>query len=101
MSMIVLESTPDATEKAILDGTFALMTPVMTLTDGLWVAITRWMPAARASCARRQMASSTSLDATIIRSASSSMMMTICGSLFGISSAGTSPASSIFLIRAL
>ena len=29
------------TEKAILDGTFALIRPVITLTDGLCVAITR------------------------------------------------------------
>ena len=28
----------------------ALITPVMTLTDGRWVAITRWMPTARAIC---------------------------------------------------
>ena len=69
------------------------MTPVMTLTDGLWVAITRWIPAALASWARRQMESSTSLDATIIRSASSSMMITSWGSFAGIWSAGTSPAS--------
>ena len=30
----------------------ALMTPVTTLTDGLWVAITKWIPAALASWAR-------------------------------------------------
>ena len=33
--MIVLESTPDDTENAILDGILALIRPVMTLTDGL------------------------------------------------------------------
>ena len=33
--------------KASRVGMFALMTPVMTLTDGRWVAITRWMPTAR------------------------------------------------------
>ena len=60
ISMIVLESTPEETEKAIREGTFALIRPVMTFTDGRWVAITRWIPAARANCARRQMASSTS-----------------------------------------
>ena len=101
MSRIVLESTPDATENAIRDGTFALITPVMTLTDGRWVAMTRWIPAARASCARRQIASSTSLEATIIRSASSSIMITSCGSFFGIWSAGTSPLSMIVCTFAL
>ena len=79
ISMMVLESTPEETAKAILEGTLALISPVITLTDGLWVAITRWMPAALASWARRQMASSTSPGETIIRSASSSMMMTIWG----------------------
>lgn len=54
--------------------------PVITSTDGRWVAMTRCMPAARAIWAKRQMESSTSLGATIIRSASSSMMMTIWGS---------------------
>ena len=59
----------------------------------LCVAIIRWMPAARASCARRQIASSTSPGATIIRSASSSTIMTICGSFSGFlpfSSGGSS-----------
>src|SRR5205823_9968380 len=55
-----------------LDGTFALMSPVMTSTEGRWVATTRWMPVARASCARRQIACSTSGPCSIIRSASSS-----------------------------
>ena len=55
----------------------------MTLTDGLWVAMIRWIPAARASWARRQIASSTSPGATIIRSASSSTMITICGIFSG------------------
>ena len=31
------------------------MTPVMTSTDGRCVAMTRWMPTARAICAIRQM----------------------------------------------
>ena len=48
--MIVLESTPDDTENAILEGTFALISPVITLTEGLCVAMTRWIPAALASC---------------------------------------------------
>ena len=66
---MVRESTPDDTANAIRDGTFALISPVMTLTDGLCVAITKWIPAALASCARRQIASSTSPGATIIKSA--------------------------------
>ena len=36
------------TAKARRAGMLALMTPVMTLTDGRWVAMTRWMPTARA-----------------------------------------------------
>ena len=54
------------------DGTLALIRPVTTSTEGRWVAITRWMPAARASWVMRTMESSTSRGATIIRSASSS-----------------------------
>ena len=77
ISRIVLESTPDDTENAILDGTLALISPVITLTDGLCVAITICMPAALASCASLHMASSTSPGATIIRSASSSTIITI------------------------
>ena len=50
----------------------ALITPVITLTDGRWVAMTRWMPTARAIWAMRQMESSTSRAATIMRSFSSS-----------------------------
>ena len=42
--MIVRESTPEETENAIRDGMFALISPVMTLTDGRCVAIIRWMP---------------------------------------------------------
>ena len=53
------------------------MTPVITSTLGRWVAIIKCIPAARAICANRQMASSTSLGAAIIRSANSSMIMTI------------------------
>ena len=79
LSRIVRLSTCEETANAMREGMLALMTPVMTLTDGRCVAMTRCMPAARASCARRQMDSSTSPGATIIRSASSSMMTTICG----------------------
>ena len=45
--------------------------------EGRCVAMIRWMPAARAIWARRWMAPSISLPATIIRSAISSMMTTI------------------------
>ena len=67
------ESTREATRNAIRVGKFALMMPVMTSTEGRWVASTRWMPTARAICASRVIASSTSDDDTIIKSASSSM----------------------------
>ena len=65
-------SASDDTENASRDGMLALITPVMTSTDGRWVAITRWMPTARAIWAMRQIDSSTSRAATIIRSLSSS-----------------------------
>ena len=65
--------------KAILLPMLDLMVPVITSTEGRWVATTRCIPAARASAARRLIAFSTSLEATIIRSASSSMMMTTLG----------------------
>ncbi len=41
MSRIVLESTPLETAKAILLGIFALISPVITSTEGRCVAITR------------------------------------------------------------
>jgi hypothetical protein len=56
------------------------MTPVITSTDGRCVAITRWIPTARAICAMRQMLASTSRAATIIRSLSSSTTITMNGS---------------------
>ena len=59
---------------------FALITPVMTFTDGRCVAITRWMPTARAIWAMRQIESSTSRAATIIRSFSSSTTTRMNGS---------------------
>ncbi|MNY71035.1 hypothetical protein D3C86_2092910 [compost metagenome] len=58
-------------------GKLALIVPVMTSTEGRWVAVMIWMPAARAIWARRWMAPSMSLPATIIRSAISSTMTTI------------------------
>jgi hypothetical protein len=57
------ESTPLVTAKAIRLGIFALMRPVITLTEGLCVAIIRCIPAALASCASLHIASSTSFDA--------------------------------------
>ena len=72
-SRIVRESIFDDTRNEMRAGRFALMRPVMTSTDGRCVARIRWMPTARAICARRQIDSSTSLLATIIRSASSSI----------------------------
>ena len=60
-SRIVRESIFDDTRNEMRAGRFALMRPVMTSTDGRWVARIRWMPTARAICARRQIDSSTSL----------------------------------------
>ena len=60
-------------------GMLALISPVTTSTLGRCVATTRWMPTARAICAMRQIASSTSRGATIIRSASSSITTTMNG----------------------
>ena len=65
-------SASDETAKAKREGILAFIRPVMTSTDGRWVARTRWMPTARAIWAIRQMDSSTSRAATIIRSFSSS-----------------------------
>ena len=71
---------------AILDGIFALIKPVTTSTDGRCVAITKCIPAALAFCANLQIASSTSPFATIIKSANSSTIITICGSFPKLSS---------------
>ena len=79
-SRITRESVCEDTAKAIRDGTLALIIPVMTSTRGLCVASTRWMPTARAFCARRMTESSTSAGATIIRSASSSITHRMYGS---------------------
>ncbi|MNT95669.1 hypothetical protein D3C72_2375920 [compost metagenome] len=69
-------------------GMLALIRPVMTSTDGRWVARIRWMPAARAFCARRAISSSTFLPTIIIMSANSSTTTTMVGRVF--SSGGTS-----------
>ena len=50
-SRMVRLSTFDATRNAIRLGKLALMRPVITFTDGRWVARIRWMPMARAFCA--------------------------------------------------
>ncbi len=71
-SRMTRESVAEEVAKASRDGMFALIRPVTTSTDGLWVASTRWTPAARASCVMRWMELSTSFLATIIRSAISS-----------------------------
>ena len=41
VSRMVRESTCEVTPKLILLGKFALISPVTTSTDGLWVATTR------------------------------------------------------------
>ena len=51
---MVRESTREDTWNAIRAGMFALINPVMTSTEGRWVATIRWMPAARAFCAKVQ-----------------------------------------------
>ena len=70
-------SVPEDTAKATREGTLALIKPEITSTDGRWVARIMWIPAARAFCPRRMIASSTSLLATIIKSANSSTITTI------------------------
>ena len=86
VSRMMRDSMAEATENAIRDGIFAFIRPVMTLAEGRWVAMIRCIPAARPICAMRQMESSTSLAATIIKSASSSMIMTTWGSFWPSSS---------------
>ena len=80
ISSIVLESTLLDTIKLILVGIFDLISPVITSVLGLCVATIRCIPAARASCVILIMLSSTSLLATIIKSANSSIITKINGS---------------------
>ena len=80
-SRITRESVCDETANAMRDGTFALIIPVITSTEGRCVASTRWMPTARDFCASRMIASSTSCGEIIIRSASSSMTTSRYGSV--------------------
>ena len=78
-SRMTRESVSDDVANASRDGTFVLIRPVTTSTDGRCVASTRWMPAARAFCVIRTIASSTSRGAVIIRSASSSTIAMMYG----------------------
>ena len=96
LSRMVRESIFDDTRNEMRAGRLALMSPVITSTDGRCVARIKWMPTARAICASRQIDSSTSLPATIIRSASSSTTTTMKGrGRVGSPSFGASPDSSI------
>ena len=70
-------STRAATRNEMREGKLALMRPVRTSTEGRCVARIRWMPTARAIWARRVIDSSTSCDETIMRSASSSITITM------------------------
>ena len=79
-SRIVRLSTLDATRNAIRQAKFALIRPVMTLTDGRWVARMMWIPMARAFCASMASGVSTSPWTVIIKSASSSTTITMIGS---------------------
>jgi len=75
-SRITRESTDEATAKAIRAGKLALIRPVMMSTLGRCVLMIRWIPVARAICARRASSRSVSSGASIIRSASSSTTTT-------------------------
>ena len=67
------------------------MSPVITSTDGRCVARIKWIPEARAFCAMRAINSSIFFPVTIMRSASSSMMITISGiSSIGSGASGVS-----------
>ena len=79
LSRMILESMAELTAKAARLGMLALIRPVITSAEGRCVATIRWMPAARPSWAMRQMQSSTSSGATIIRSANSSIITTTRG----------------------
>ena len=80
---IVRLSTFEVTWNETRVGKFALIVPVITSTEGRWVAITMWIPDARAICASRCMQASISFPATIMRSAISSTITTMNGSVSG------------------
>lgn len=85
-SRITLESVLVMVLTAILVGKVALIESVMTFLDGRWVARMMWMPTALPFCAKRMMDSvisreiyldSSSRPAGMVRSAYSSMMVTM------------------------
>ncbi len=78
----------EVTWKLMRVGKFALMVPVMTSTEGRCVAMTMWMPAARAICARRWTTASMSFPAISMRSAISSTTTMMSGK--GVVSSGWS-----------
>ena len=78
-SNIVLESTWDLNANEILLGKLAFINPVTISVDGLWVATTRWIPTALAFWAILTIDSSTPPETVIIKSANSSMIITING----------------------
>ena len=92
-SRITRESVRLETAKASRAGTLAFITPVITSTEGRWVAMTRWMPTARAIWAIRAIDSSTSRAATIIRSDSSSTTTSTKGRLRYFSGSSSGPVS--------
>ena len=77
VSSIIRESIPFNTLKAIRPGMFALIRPVTTFTSGRWVASTKCIPAARPFWAIRTISCSRSLPACIIKSAISSIIITM------------------------
>ena len=81
VSRMMRDSRLEATAKAMRLGILAFIRPVITSAEGRWVAMMRCIPAARPIWATRQMDSSTSLAATSIRSASSSITTTTWGIL--------------------
>ena len=97
-SKIMREFKELSTESATRLSMFARIRPVTTSAEGRWVATIRWIPAARPSWAIRTIEDSTSLPATIIRSASSSITMTKYGMCFGGFSMSAYLSPSTFLL---
>ena len=79
--MMILLFVELDTANAICVGMLLLMMPVMTSDDGLCVARIRWMPQNLATAVMRLMEVSSSLPTASIRSANSSMMTMMYGSL--------------------
>ena len=82
LSRMMRLSSAEDTAKAMRLGILAFIRPVITSAEGRWVAMTRCIPAARPIWATRHMLSSTSFEATSMRSASSSITTTTLG-IFG------------------